>query len=69
MYKSRQARWRAEKKSQGLCIQCGKKPLVTKNHCSDCVEINRVSTRNKYREENDIDINQTKIKTGRPRYV
>jgi hypothetical protein len=67
MIKSRQAKWRAEKKSQGLCIQCGKKPLMTKNHCPDCVEINRVSSRNRYREKNGIDLNIVNMKRGRPR--
>lgn len=31
---------------EGRCIQCGKGPLETKNHCAGCAEKQRVHVRN-----------------------
>lgn len=34
--KSRQAEFYRRRVAQGLCAQCGKAPLITKNHCQEC---------------------------------
>jgi len=33
---TKQARWQARKKAAGLCINCGKRPLLTSVKCSEC---------------------------------
>ena len=35
---SNQCKWQLEKKAQGLCISCGKNPIVknNRNHCLTC---------------------------------
>lgn len=35
---SRQSKWREKKRSEGLCVQCGKNPLHTKAHCVGCAK-------------------------------
>ena len=66
MNNSRQAKWRKERKAQGLCVQCGKGPLATVNHCADCRDKNRASCRARYRTANGISLDK-EIKSGRPR--
>ena len=33
---SKQRAWQLRKAASGLCVQCGKRPLVTANHCEPC---------------------------------
>jgi len=44
---SRQARWQKARRRQGLCIVCGKRPLLTKNHCGPCAVHIREAARKK----------------------
>ena len=37
--KSRQAAWQADRKARNLCVQCGKRPLATSNHCRECADV------------------------------
>jgi len=47
---SRQRRWQLAKTAMGLCATCGKRPLVTRNHCEVCVRP-RIKPRIKKKEE------------------
>jgi len=38
---SRQRAWQLAKRAAGLCIRCGLKPLLTKNHCARCAKKQR----------------------------
>ena len=42
---SRQYRWQLKKKAEGLCGQCGKRPLVNKHLCQECHEKRRAYNR------------------------
>lgn len=38
---SRQQKWQAARRAQGLCIRCGAEPLINKNHGKRCAEKQR----------------------------
>ena len=44
---SRQARWQQERRHKGLCISCGREPLLTKNHGPKCAKRIREAARKK----------------------
>jgi hypothetical protein len=46
--KSRQALWQAARKKRKLCVQCGKNPLATANHCRPCADTNNAKALAKY---------------------
>jgi hypothetical protein len=46
--KSRQALWQAARKARNLCVQCGKLPLATANHCRPCADANNAKALAKY---------------------
>jgi hypothetical protein len=35
-YKRAATKWREKKRAEGLCVVCGKNPLVTKSLCEEC---------------------------------
>lgn len=45
---SRQALWQAARKARSLCVQCGKRPLATANHCRPCADTNNAKALAKY---------------------
>jgi hypothetical protein len=44
---SRQQKWQEDRRRQGLCILCGKEPLLTKNHGPKCAKRIREAARKK----------------------
>jgi hypothetical protein len=42
---SRQRQWQEKRLAQGLCIQCGAEPLLTKNHGRKCAKRIREAAR------------------------
>jgi len=51
--KSRQALWQADRKARSLCVQCGKRPLATSNHCRPCADVNNAKTLAKYHQRRE----------------
>lgn len=40
---------RMKRRNLGLCIECGKNPLINKNHCVECRDEYRLKNRDRYR--------------------
>jgi hypothetical protein len=45
---SRQYLWQLKKRAEGLCGQCGKRPLVNKHYCYKCNERNKAYNKEYY---------------------
>jgi hypothetical protein len=63
---SRQARWQRQRKSNGLCIQCGK-PAAINGRCELCRDKDRKRVSDNYRLKVGIPIGRAKLKMGQPK--